>query len=90
MWFFLLLLSCCYPIFPPKKKSDAEKVDIARAELQQFVAEHGQMPSQHSDLASSRSLYMKLKRLKQLHLLQHDWRSVLCEDTLKFYGLHGQ
>ena len=90
MWFFFSLLSSYYPLFPPKKKSDAEKADIARAELEQFVAEHGQMPSQHSDLASSRSLSWKLKKLKLLHLLKHDWRRENCEDTLKFYDLHGR
>jgi hypothetical protein len=68
----------------------SEKADIARAELEQFVAEHGQMPSQHSDLASSRSLSWKLKKLKLLHLLKHDWRREICEDTLKFYDLHGR
>ena len=90
VWFFFSLLSSYYPLFPPKKKSDAEKADIARAELEQFVAEHGQMPSQHSDLASSRSLSWKLKKLKLLHLLKHDWRREICEDTLKFYDLHGR
>ena len=68
----------------------SEKADIARAELEQFVAEHGQMPSQHSDLASSRSLSWKLKKLKLLHLLKHDWRREICEDTLQFYDLHGR
>ena len=47
-----------YPLFPPKKKSDAEKADIVRAELEQFLAEHGQMPSQHADLPKAVALYM--------------------------------
>ena len=76
--------------FPAKEKSDAEKADIVRAELEQFVAEHGQMPSQHADLISSRSLYAKLKKLKLLHLLKHDWRRGVCDDTLKFFDLHGR
>ena len=67
MRFFLLLLSYYEITLSPRKKSDAEKVHIARAEPEQFVAEHGQMPSQKSDLASSRSLYWKLKKLKLLH-----------------------
>ena len=90
MWFLLLPLSYYYPLFPPKKKSDAEKADIVRAELEQFLAEHGQMPSQYADLQSSRSLYAKLKKLKLLHLLKHDWRRGVCDDTLKFYDLHGR
>ena len=90
VWFLLLPLSYYYPLFPPKKKSDAEKADIVRAELEQFLAEHGQMPSQHADLQSSRSLYAKLKKLKLLHLLKHDWRSGVCDDTLEFYDLHGR
>ena len=90
MWFLLLPFSYYYPLFPPKKKSDAEKADIVRAELEQFLAEHGQMPSQHADLPSSRSLYAKLKKLKLLHLLKHDWRRGVCDDTLKFYDLHGR
>jgi Zn-finger protein len=40
VWFLLCLLACYCPLFPPKKKSDAEKAEIARAELEQFVAEH--------------------------------------------------
>jgi len=56
VWFLLCLLAYYCPLFPPKKKSDAEKAEIARAELEQFVAEHGQMPSQHAELESSRSL----------------------------------
>ena len=90
VWFLLLPFSYYYPLFPPKKKSDAEKADIVRAELEQFLAEHGQMPSQHADLPSSRSLYAKLKKLKLLHLLKHDWRRGVCDDTLKFYDLHGR
>eukprot|EP00435_Cladocopium_sp_Y103_P006529 s6245_g2.t1 len=84
-WFFLLWLSFLFPLFPPKKKLEAEKVEIARAELQEFVAEHGQMPSQHADLASSRSLYYKLKKAKLLHLLKSDWRRDLCKEVQKFY-----
>ena len=90
VWFVLLGFSYYHPLFPPKKKSDAEKADIVRAELEQFAAEHGQMPSQHADLISSRSLYAKLKMLKLLHLLKHDWRRGVCDDTLKFYDLHGR
>ena len=90
VWFVLLGFSYYHPLFPPKKKSDAEKADIVRAELEQFVAEHGQMPSQHADLISSRSLYAKLKKLKLLHLLKHDWRWGVCDDTLKFFDLHGR
>ena len=89
VWFLLLPFSYYYPLFPPKKKSDAEKADIVRAELEQFLAEHAQMPSQHADLPSSRSLYAKLKKLKLLHLLKHDWRRGVCDDTLKFFDLHG-
>ena len=90
VWFVLLGFSYYHPLFPPKKKSDAEKADIVRAELEQFVAEHGQMPLQHADLISSRSLYAKLKKLKLLHLLKHDWRRGVCDDTLKFFDLHGR
>ena len=90
VWFVLLGFSYYHPLFPPKKKSDAEKADIVRAELEQFFAEHGQMPSQHADLISSRSLYAKLKKLKLLHLLKHDWRRGVCDDTLKFFDLHGR
>ena len=82
--FLLCLLAYYCPLFPPKKKSDAEKAEIARAELEQFVAEHGQMPSQHAELESSRSLYWKLQKAKLLHLLKHDWRRSICEETLKF------
>ena len=48
------------------------------------------MPSQHADLSSSRSLYWKLKKLKLLHLLKHDWRRDVCDDVLTFYDLHGR
>jgi hypothetical protein len=58
VWFLLLPFSYYYPLFPPKKKSDAEKADIVRAELEQFLAEHGQMPSQHADLPKAVALYM--------------------------------
>ena len=49
------------PFFPPRKKSNAEKDDIARVELQQFIIQHGQVPSQYSDLEGSRSLYKNKK-----------------------------
>ena len=89
-WFLLCLLSYHYPLFPPKKKSDAEKAELARAELDEFIASHGKVPSQHSDLPGSKSLYQKLQKLKLLHLLKHDWRRGVCDDTLKFYDLHGR
>ena len=88
--FLLCLLSYHYPLFPPKKKSDAEKAELARAELDAFIASHGKVPSQHSDLPGSKSLYQKLQKLKLLHLLKHDWRRGVCDDTLKFYDLHGR
>ena len=90
VWFLLCLLAYYCPLFPPKKKSDAEKAEIARAELEEFVAEHGQMPSQHAELKSSRSSYWKLQKAKLLHLLKHDWRRGVCDDSLKFYDLHGR
>ena len=54
--FLLCLLSYHYPLFPPKKKSDAEKAELARAELDAFnvIASHGKVPSQHSDLPGSK------------------------------------
>ena len=43
-WFLLCLLSrtLMVQMFPPKKKSDAEK---ARAELDEFIASHGKVSS---------------------------------------------
>ena len=61
--FLFCLLLYHYPLFPPKKKSDAEKAELARAELDEFIASHGKVPSQHSDLPGSKSLYQKLKKL---------------------------
>ena len=89
-WFLLCLLSYHFPLFPPKKKSDAEKAELARAELDEFIALHGKVPSQHSDLPGSKALYKKLHKVKLLHLLKHDWRRGVCDDTLKFYDLHGR
>ena len=77
-------------IVSSQKKSDAEKAELARAELEHFMASHGQVPSQLSDLPGSKSLYQKLKKLKLLHLLKHDWRRDVCDDTLKFFDLHGR
>ena len=52
------------PSFSSKEeKSNAEKDDIVRVELEQFITQHGQVPSQHSDLAGSRSLY-KIKKIE--------------------------
>ena len=87
-WFILFLLSYHFPLFPPKKRSEAEKGESVRAELAQFIADHGIIPSQHSELASSRSLYWKLKKLKLLNLLNKDWRRAVCDDTLLFFHLH--
>ena len=89
-WFLLCLVSYHYPLFPPKKKSDAEKAELARGELDEFIASHGKVPSQHSDLLGSKALYKKLHKLKLLHLLKHDWRRGVCDDTLQFYDLHGR
>ena len=85
LWLGMVLLSYLLPLFPPKKKSDAEKRDMAREELEQFVLEHGEMPSQHSDLPKSRSLYNKVQKLKLTHLLQHDWRKDVCQAVQTFY-----
>ena len=85
MWLSMMLLSYLFPLFPPKKKTDAEKRDMAREELEQFVLEHGQMPSRLSELAESRSLYNKLQKLKLTHLLQHDWRKDICQAVQTFY-----
>ena len=87
--FLLCLLSYHYPLFPPKKKSDAEKAELARAELDEFIASHGKVPSQHSDLPGSKALYKKLHKVKLLHLLKNDWRRGVCDDTLNFFDLHG-
>ena len=85
MWLAMMLLLYLFPLFPPKKKADAEKRDMAREELEQFVLEHGQMPSRLSELAESRSLYNKLQKLKLTHLLQHDWRKDVCQAVQTFY-----
>ena len=85
LWLGMVLLAYLLPLFPPKKKSDAEKRDMAREELELFVLEHGQMPSQHSDLEKSRSLYYKIKKLKLTHLLQRDWRKDVCQAVQTFY-----
>ena len=85
LWLGMVLLSYLLPLFPPKKKTDAEKRDMAREELERFVLEYGQMPSQHSDLEKSRSLYYKIKKLKLTHLLQHDWCKDVCQAVQTFY-----
>ena len=90
-WFLLCLLSYHYPLFPPKKKSDAEKAELARAELDAFIASHGKVPSQHSDLPGSKSLYQKLQKLKTPASVENMIGAVVfCDDTLKFYDLHGR
>ena len=85
MWLAMMLLSYLFPLFPPKKKTDAEKRDMAREELERFVLEHGETPSKHSELAESRSLYNKIQKLKLTHLLQHDWRKDVCQAVQTFY-----
>ena len=89
--YILLFSSYLFPIFPPKKKSDVEKAESARAELDEFIRVHGEIPSQLSDLSQSRAIYSKLKRLKLLHLLkQEDSHVAICKATDTFLQKHSR
>ena len=89
--YILLFSSYLFPIFPPKKKSDVEKAESARAELDEFIRAHGEIPSQLSDLSQSRAIYSKLKRLKLLHLLkQEDSHVAICKATDTFLKKHSR
>ena len=89
--YILLFSSYLFPIFPPKKKSDVEKAESARAELDEFIRVHGEIPSQLSDLSQSRAIYLKLKRLKLLHLLrQEDSHVAICKATDTFFQKHSR
>ena len=89
--YILLFSSYLFPIFPPKKKSDVEKAESARAELDEFIRVHGEIPSQLSDLSQSRAIYSKLKRLKLLHLLkQEDSHVAICKATDTFFQKHSR
>ena len=89
--YILLFSSYLFPIFPPKKKSDVEKAESARAELDEFIRVHGEIPSQLSDLSQSRAIYSKLRRLKLLHLLkQEDSHVAICKATDTFFQKHSR
>ena len=90
IWFSTILLSCLFPLFPPKKKSEAEKIATVCEELERFVLEHGRPPSQHSEIEGSRSLYKRLQKLKLTHKLQHDWREDVCQAVQRFYDDNAQ
>ena len=78
-------------MFPPKKKSDVEKAESARAELDEFIRVHGEIPSQLSDLSQSRAIYSKLRRLKLLHLLKQEESHVaICKATDTFFQKHSR
>ena len=85
IWFLTILVSCLFPLFPPKKKSEAEKIAIVCEELERFFLEHGRPPSQHSEIEGSRSLYNRVQKLKLTHKLQHDWREDVCQAVQRFY-----
>ena len=89
--YILLFSSYLFPIFPPKKKSDVEKAESARAELDEFIRVHGEIPSQLSDLSQSRAIYSKLRRLKLLHLLKQEESHVaVCKATDTFFQKHSR
>ena len=89
--YILLFSSYLFPIFPPKKKSDVEKAESARAELDEFIRVHGEIPSQLSDSSQSRSIYSKLRRLKLLHLLKQEESHVaICKATDTFFRKHSR
>ena len=89
--YILLFSSYLFPIFPPKKKSDVEKAESARAELDEFIRVHGEIPSQLSDLSQSRAIYSKLRRLKLLHLLKQEESHVaICKATDTFFQKHSR
>ena len=91
VWYILLFSSYLFPIFPPKKKSDVEKAESARAELEEFIRVHGEIPSQLSDLSQSRAIYSKLRRLKLLHLLKQEESHVaVCKATDTFFQKHSR
>ena len=90
IWFSTILVSCLFPLFPPKKKSEAEKIATVCEELERFVLEHGRPPSQHSEIEGSRSLYKRLQKLKLTHKLQHDWREDVCQAVQRFYDDNAQ
>ena len=75
--------------FLPRAKQRLKRLR-PRADLEWFILEHGQPPSQYSELASSRSLYKKKQKLKLTHLLQHDWRKDLCQPVPQFYVLNDE
>ena len=89
--YILLFSSYLFPIFPPKKKSDVDKAESARAELDEFIRVHGEIPSQLSDLSQSRAIYSKLRRLKLLHLLKQEESHVaVCKATDTFFQKHSR
>ena len=89
--YILLFSSYLFPMFPPKKKSDVEKAESARAELDEFIRVHGEIPSQLSDLSQSRAIYSKLRRLKLLHLLKQEESHVaICKATDTFFQKHSR
>ena len=89
--YILLFSSYLFPIFPPKKKSDVEKAESARAELDEFIRVRGEIPSQLSDLSQSRAIYSKLRRLKLLHLLKQEESHVaVCKATDTFFQKHSR
>ena len=69
VWFFAGALAWQRPLLPPKKKTEAEKLVEARAQVEAFFQQHGRAPVWDDTVPEGRALLGKLKRGKLLHVL---------------------
>ena len=68
-WLYAGPLAWQWPLLPPKKKTEAEKLVEARAQVDAFFEQHGRAPVWDDTAPEGRALLGKLKRGKLLHVL---------------------
>ena len=69
VWLYAGPLAWQWPLLPPKKKTEADKVVEARAQVDAFFQQHGRAPVWDDTAPEGRALLGKLKRGKLLHVL---------------------
>ena len=89
-WFYAGCLAWRRPLLPPKKKTEAEKLAEARAQVEDFFQRHDRAPVWDDTVPEGRALLGKLKRGKLLHVLNEAKDRRVLEAVSKFLMVEGK
>ena len=89
VWLYAGPLAWQWPLCPPKKKTEAEKLVEARAQVNEFLQQHDRVPVWGDAVAEGSALYNKLRKAKLLHVLNEADRGVL-QPVNRFWMVQGR